>query len=52
MFLDALREARRKRIEKILERVEHRDVIKRYLLLTIGCFIVAFAFNVFFCSKI
>ena len=39
---------RRKRINDILENVEKKDLFKRYFLLALGCFIVAFAFNVFF----
>ena len=42
------RKLRRKRIEKVLELVEKKDLFKRYVLLAIGCLIVAFAFNVFF----
>lgn len=39
---------RRKKIEGILEQVAKKDLIKRYFLLTLGCFILAFSFNVFF----
>lgn len=39
---------RRRKINKILEEIDDRDLIKRYSLLALGCFIVAFAFNVFF----
>ena len=39
---------RRKKIEGIMEQVDKKDLIKRYFLLTIGCFILAFSFNVFF----
>ena len=39
---------RRKRINDILENVEKKDLFKRYFLLALGCFIVSFAFNVFF----
>ena len=39
---------RRKRINDILENIEKKDLFKRYFLLALGCFIVAFAFNVFF----
>ena len=46
--IHVFREARKKRIEKIVEKVEHRDLIKRYFLLILGCFIVAVAFNTFF----
>lgn len=39
---------RRRRINKILEEIDSKDLVKRYSLLALGCFIVAFAFNVFF----
>ena len=39
---------RRKKIEDILEEINKKDLIKRYLLLALGCFVLAFAFNVFF----
>lgn len=39
---------RRKRVEEVLRNVNKKDLFKRYLLLATGCFIVAFAFNVFF----
>ena len=39
---------RRKKIEGILAKVDKKDLIKRYFLLTLGCFILAFSFNVFF----
>ena len=45
MLLKRLRE---RRINKILENIDHRDLLKRYSLLALGCFIIAFAFNVFF----
>ena len=45
MFFKKLR---RKRIEKILENVEKKNLVKRYFLLALGCFIVALSFNVFF----
>ena len=45
MFFKKLR---RKRIEKILENVEKKNLVKRYFLLAWGCVIVALAFNVFF----
>lgn len=46
--MNIFRKLRKKRIEKILENLEHKDLTKRYILLTLGCFIVAFAFNIFF----
>ena len=39
---------REKRISKILDELDKKDLVKRYTLLAIGCFIVAFAFNIFF----
>ena len=39
---------RRKRINKILETIDKKDLAKRYFLLAMGCLIVSFAFNVFF----
>lgn len=46
--LHVLRDARRKRIERIIEQVKKRDLLKRYFLLILGCFIGAVSFNVFF----
>lgn len=48
MFIDVLRNHRRKRIEQLLDKIDNEDLIKRYFLLILGCFIVAFSFNVFF----
>ena len=51
MLIDKIhvfREARKKRIEKIINKVKHRDLMKRYFYLIVGCFIVAVAFNLFF----
>jgi uncharacterized membrane-anchored protein YitT (DUF2179 family) len=45
MFLKKIKE---KRINKILDNIDHKHLFQRYLLLAIGCFISAFAFNVFF----
>ena len=39
---------REKRINKIIENVNKKNVLKRYLMLLSGCLIVAFAFNLFF----
>lgn len=39
---------RRKRIAKLLEEIDKKNVLKRYFLLALGCFILAFSFNVFF----
>lgn len=42
------RKLRRKKIDQILENIDKKDLVQRYFLLALGCFIVAFAFNVFF----
>lgn len=39
---------RRRKVDNIVENVKKRNAPKRYLMLVIGCFILAFAFNVFF----
>lgn len=39
---------RKKKVENIIETVQKRNAPKRYVMLIIGCFIVAFAFNLFF----
>ena len=39
---------RRKKVDGILEYVEKKNIGKRYLMLILGCLIVAFAFNLFF----
>ena len=46
--MDIFRYFRRKRINKILEDIDKKDVFKRYIMLAIGCFVIAFSFNVFF----
>ena len=48
MNIDLFREARRKKIKELLEKIDRKDLVKRYCLLIVGCFIVAFAFNIFF----
>ena len=45
MFFKKLRE---KRIDKILDKVDNKDLVKRYFLLASGCFLIAIAFNIFF----
>lgn len=40
--------AREKRIEKIMEAIYKKNLLKRYMMLLIGCLIVAFSFNLFF----
>ena len=42
------RKLREKRINKIIDDIDKKDLAQRYALLTLGCFIIAFAFNIFF----
>jgi len=46
--MNIFRKLRQKRITKILEEVDRKDLTKRYALLALGCFTVALAFNIFF----
>ena len=39
---------REKKINKLLDDIDKKDLFRRYTLLIAGCFIVAFAFNIFF----
>lgn len=39
---------RRKRVNNIVENAQRKNAPKRYLMLIIGCFILAFSFNLFF----
>ena len=39
---------RRKKIDNIINTVQKKSAPKRYLMLVLGCFILAFAFNLFF----
>lgn len=39
---------RKKKIDNIIDIVQRKNIVKRYLMLVIGCFILAFAFNAFF----
>lgn len=39
---------RKKRVNTIVENVKKKNAPKRYLMLVIGCFILAFSFNLFF----
>ena len=39
---------REKRIDEIIERINKKNLVKRYFMLLFGCLIVAFAFNLFF----
>lgn len=39
---------RQKKINQIIENIDKKDLARRYALLALGCFVLAFAFNVFF----
>ena len=39
---------REKRIDKIIEEINKKSVVKRYAMLLLGCLILAFTFNLFF----
>lgn len=39
---------RKKKIDGIVESVKKKNIFKRYLMLIMGCFILAFSFNLFF----
>lgn len=43
-----LKKIRERKINKILDKIDKKDLTERYFLLGLGCLIVAFAFNVFF----
>lgn len=45
IFLKRIRE---KRINKIMDAIYKKNILKRYIMLLTGCLIVAFAFNLFF----
>ena len=38
----------KKEVEEVLKRLDKKDRLKRYTFLIIGCFLLAFAFNMFF----
>ena len=42
------RRFREKRLNEIIDRVNKKNLVKRYIMLLSGCLIVAFAFNLFF----
>lgn len=48
MLLSKMKKYREQRIERIIERVNKKNLVKRYTMLLLGCLIVAFAFNLFF----
>ena len=39
---------RRKKVDEVLKKIDKKNLLQRYALLLVGCFIVAFSFNVFF----
>ncbi len=39
---------RRKKVDEVLKKIDKKNLLQRYTLLLVGCFIVAFSFNVFF----
>lgn len=45
MFLKGIRD---NKVNEIINEISKKNLIKRYIWLIIGCFIVAFAFNIFF----
>lgn len=47
-MFNIFRKFRRKKIDKILDNIDSKDLVRRYLLLALGCLCVAFAFTVFF----
>jgi len=46
--LKIFKKIKEKRVNDLIEAIYKKDMFKRYLLLILGCFIVAFSYNVFF----
>lgn len=46
--MNVLEYFRKKKVDSIIEEVKRKNIGKRYLMLILGCLIVAFAFNLFF----
>ena len=46
--MNIFKKMRQRRINRILEDIDKKDLTKRYSLLILGCLTVAFAFNIFF----
>ena len=46
--MNIFKKLRQKRINKVINDIDKKDLLKRYMYLALGCFIVAFSFNVFF----
>ena len=47
-MFNIFRKFRKKKIDKILDNIDNKDLVRRYLLLALGCLCVAFAFTIFF----
>lgn len=43
-----IKSLRRKKINRILDNLDKKDLMRRYILLAFGCMIIAFAFTIFF----
>lgn len=46
--MNLFRRFRKKKIDKIMDDIENKDLLERYMLLALGCLLVAFAFTIFF----
>lgn len=46
--MNIFKKLRQRKINKVIDNIDKKDLIKRYANLALGCFIVAFAFNIFF----
>ena len=46
--MNLFRRFRKKKIDKIMDDIENKDLLERYMLLGLGCLLVAFAFTIFF----
>lgn len=46
--MNLFRRFRKKKIDKIIDDIEKKDLLERYMLLALGCLLVAFAFTIFF----
>lgn len=45
--MNLFRRFRKKKIDKIMDDIENKDLLERYMLLALGCLLVAFAFTIF-----
>ena len=48
LYVRLFKKFREKRIDKIIDAVNKKNLWKRYVMLLVGCLIVAFSFNLFF----